>query len=141
MLFVTENSYSRQLELLAFVASTQPYYLTTWIYPESRSKSLYGLMVSSNYKNLESVTSYNNGHIPRCSVPQTATPQFILNLKSAKKKLNKHVDSIALYRPNEKKWVACSVGHEGICLVREASLKDAISNSGFNVSDMKPHWW
>lgn len=141
MIYIQENGFKRQLELLAIIAGIDSCKLIAWIYPESRIKHIVGLLISKHSYDYMPVTAYEPEIKPTCTDKVTADPEFILGLKPYLIKFKRNCDSLALYPSGSKDWVACSVGHEGMCLVKDDSLISAIQGAGFSATLEKPVWW
>jgi hypothetical protein len=141
MIYIQESGFKRQLELLALLSKIEPCELVTWLYPESRIKHLAGILVVKNHSDLLPVTKYENGNEPKCTKSVPATSDFLLALKPFSSKFKRNSDSIALYPVGAKCWSACTVGHEGMCLVKNETLLSNIQNAGFSASLRAPSWW
>ncbi|MDO3386607.1 hypothetical protein QWI17_12240 [Gilvimarinus sp. SDUM040013] len=141
MIYIEANGLKRQLELLALISKMESCELVIWLYPESRIRHLAGALVSKNHVNFVPITTYEDRTEPRCTSSLPAHSNSILALKTFISKLERNSDSIALYPAGEKDWSACSVGHEGVCLVKNERLLFKIQSAGFTASLTAPSWW
>lgn len=58
-----------------------------------------------------------------------------------KKAIVDNCDSLVLYRPNEKQWLACTIEHERMIMVNDDNLLSSILSEGFNATLESPEWW
>ncbi len=141
MIYVVEKDFDRQLELLIFLASIENYSFCGWLYPESKISAYSGHSITSNPKNLIPVTTYEDGHKPKCTETIAATKNSIIEFCANKSTIKQHFDSLAMYKPDEKSWSVVTIGHEGIGLVQDDNLLVKITEAGFTASLQAPEWW
>lgn len=141
MIFVAENNQARQFELLALIASGNDCNLVAWLYPESRATELLGLPTMQNVPPLQPVTTYADGtEQQRTDVIRASSRTLPVLVKHAAQ-LKKHCDSLALYKPGTSEWIACTIGHEGMGLVRDRAAIRTLTANGFSASLQAPAWW
>ena len=92
-------------------------------------------------KNFERVTTYGDEEEPPRSTRLCVDAELLHRFKEVKAVFVESCDSFALYRHREIKWVACTVPHERICLVRDAALFEELRLLGLAVSKEPPAWW
>jgi len=139
MIYVEEKDFVRQIELLGFLSSIQPLSICAWQYPESKEKSI--LNSALQRSDLESVTTYENGFVPFHTEPAQCTTDFLETVKSSKQSITSNCDSLALYKSGSNNWLAATIGHEGMCLVKDQALLNKLLSAGFSASLEAPSWW
>jgi len=141
MIFVEEKDFNDQVALLSFLAESGDYSICAWLYPDQVASELIELSVSDNPLGLIPITTYENGHKPRCTKLLPASKTNFRLFSVAKAEILKNCDSLALYENDQVNWVAATIGHEGMCLVQDDNLLNAIVRAGFNASLEAPNWW
>jgi len=141
MIYVEEKDLEHQMKLLMFLISIETYELVAWLYPETEINKIDTLEVADNSRQLEAVTTYEQGISAKCTKPITATNELIATLFLNKKLMAKNIDSLALYKPLNKEWEACTIGHEGMSLVKDSKYFSTLIEGGFNASKEAPDWW
>ena len=139
MIYVQEKDFSRQIELIGFLSSLLPLSICAWQYPESKVKTL--LNSSLQRSNLEPVTTYENGFVPFHTQLVNCTKSTLETIQSSLSVLTSNCDSLALYKNGYTNWVAATIGHEGMCLVKDNELYAKIKAAGFAASKEAPSWW
>ena len=139
MIYVQEKDFPRQIELLGFISSIQPLSICAWQYPESKEKTI--LNISLQRSELEPVTTYENGFVPFHTEPAQCTTEFLKTVKSSKQSIASNCDSSALYSSGSNSWFAATIGHEGMCLVKDHALLNKLLSAGFAASLEAPSWW
>ena len=141
MIYVEESSFERQLSVLEHIAGSIDCLLVAWLYPESSTMEVAGLAISDEATGLVPVTTYEDGTIASHTVCCTATPEVFDRLRIGSKDISAHCDSIALYPLEDDNWIACTVGHERMCLVsQDAFLSDLVS-ANIKATNEPPEWW
>ena len=141
MLYIDELNFQRQIDLLAFIASQSTLSLCVWLYPESKVLTVADQEVSKINKVIQPVTEYDDGFLPQHTELSICTYALLNSLLLSKMDVVKNCDSIALYKENESQWEVATIGHEGMCLVRDITLLSLLKNAGFSVSLKPPSWW
>ncbi len=141
MIYVVEKDFDRQLKLLVFLAGIENYSFCGWLYPESKISAYSGHSVTPNPKHLIPVTTYGDGHQPKCTETMPATKNNIIKFCANKSTITQHFDSLAMYKADEKSWSVVTIGHEGIGLVQDDNLLIKITGAGFAASLQAPEWW
>ncbi len=141
MIYVEEKDFDRQIQLISFLASSGNLTICAWLYPESDATELAGFAVIANPSLLTPVTTYENGVLPKCTMPTSASEKIIKSFGSSYTDLKKNCDSLALYKESESSWVAATIGHEGMCLVQDDTLLNSLTQAGYSASTSAPDWW
>jgi hypothetical protein len=139
MIYIQEKDFEGQLKLLAYLASEGSYSLCVWLYPESYASVISGQPVESS--NLESITAYGDGTVPRHTSLAGCTKEFLQALSSSQAEVIANCDSLALYKDGATTWCAAVIGHEGMCLVKDEAMLSKIVAAGFSASLKEPGWW
>ena len=141
MIYVEENDFNRQIELIGFLAENRPYSICAWLYPESKVSEVAGFKVCSENSHIEQITTYSDGVTTKHTELVPATKTNIKAYLDAKNELKANCDSLALYPEQSSNWFAAAIGHEGMCLVKESGLLSGLLSAGFNASSEAPSWW
>ena len=141
MIYVEEKDFSRQIQLLSFLASSGELSICAWLYPESSVSELASFAVTENPESLTPVTTYENGFQPKCTSLVPANESNVSAFSSANSELKKNCDSLVLYKKTESSWFAATIGHEGMCLVQDDKLLNSLLQAGFSASSIAPEWW
>jgi len=139
MIYVQEKGFSRQIELLSFLSSVLPLSICAWLYPESKVKTI--INCSLQRSDLEPVSTYENGFVPFHTPLVACSETTLNNIQSLKSVITSNCDSLALYKSGSNNWVAATIGHEGICLIKDDELFNKIKSAGFSASKEAPIWW
>ncbi len=139
MIYVQEKDFGRQIDLLNFLIEQDSYSICAWLYPESTANSVATHAVTQS--ELEPVTSYGDGTLPKHTNLVPCSSDTLQAFTAAQTEVTKNCDSLALYKTNNSSWSAVTVGHEGMCLVRNESLLQQLIAAGFSASTEAPSWW
>lgn len=88
----------------------------------------------------EQVTNYGDDFKPRKTRRIGLTSALLNEIRASAKEIKLNCDSLVLYRSTEKKWLVCTIEHEGMCLARDENYIDGLVSQGFNASFDKPEW-
>jgi len=142
MIYIEEKSFERQLHLMSELSNQSSFELVIWLYPESSVDSIIGVNVlESTSVNAIPVTTYENGVIAKCTQRLRLTKQLISEIAQEKDSMVRNCDSLCIYTPHNAEWQACTIGHEGMVLVRDTALLNNLKCLGFNASLHAPSWW
>jgi hypothetical protein len=140
VLYIQEENYDRQLDLLRFLAGHGGFQVCAWLYPESQQGTLAGFRVVAS-EGVQPVTSYNNGTSPSRTELVAATDEAMAAIRRCESEMKANCDSIALYPEGGSEWCAATIGHEGMCIVHDESNLQQLQDAGFKVSNKPPAWW
>ena len=141
MIYVEEKDLESQFKLLEYISTLTGFTVVGWQYPEIRNSPIGIFPSQSDRSNFEPVTNYSSGEIPIHTKPMKAKASKFAYVAKFKDELRKSFDSFCLYKNGSCEWYACTIGHEGMCLVRDESLLSALKSKGFRASLEKPEWW
>lgn len=143
MIFVEERNIDNRLRAVEFLAAYNQYEIVIWMYPESKLENILGyyLVPASNVK-ADPVTKYEDISITvKCTSRLKLERKIILDLAENQAEMKQSVDSICLYLNGQEEWSLCSIGHEGMLLVKDVDYCDELIKAGFNASLSAPDWW
>lgn len=140
MLYIEESSYHRQVAALRILADRDNAFLCLWLFPESDENAVAGYEVTPA-QGLEPVTTYGDGTVPSRTQLIPASEEAFSALLAHEAQIKASCDSIALYSGSQASWYAATVGHEGMCIVREETSLSSLEKQGFNVLTKAPEWW
>jgi hypothetical protein len=129
-------------KLFGLLSLKEPLDLVMWLYP-GRTLSELPLPFSQKHisEDLERVTVYSLGEEPPATSRFRVNDELLKKVKGSEKKLVKVCDDFALYRPGERTWVACSIPHEDMSLVKESVLLSELQSCGLAVLTEPPAGW
>jgi len=139
MIYVQENKFSRQIDLFNYLTSQDSYSICAWLYPESEASSIASQSITQS--DLEPVTTYEDGTLPKHTKLVPCSEKTLKIYLSSQIEITENCDSLALYQANKLSWCAVTIGHEGICLVRDETLLQQLIAEGFKASIEAPDWW
>ncbi len=139
MLYINELSFQRQIDLLRFISNNSTLSIGVWLYPESKVSMIAGLKVTKS--SIQPVTEYYDGFKASHTELAKCTLEFLDRILLSKNEVFKNCDSIALYSHGKRDWEVATIGHEGMCLVKDATLFGQLQDEGFSVSSKPPSWW
>lgn len=142
MIYVQEKSFKNQLQLMRLVAKKTEFYGVLWAYPEFSDDEFAGLKFQDfQHEELEPVTTYESGEKAKRSERFLCDAQMLELISSLSKDFSKKIDSFCIYKNGESRWVACTIGHEGMGLVQDEGMFNSLIEAGFNASVNPPDWW
>lgn len=142
MLYIETSSFDDRIELIKYFTKNGDHELIFWLLPESKARSVCDLkLAAKDLQEGEPVTTYGDDFKPNKTRRAKITYDLIGKICDSKDYININCDSITIYRKEEKAWLACTVGHEGMCLVKDDKHKLPLLEIGFDASNSKPEWW
>lgn len=141
MIYIQESSLASQLLALEFLSGLLPCRLVLWNYPSIKKQKIPLLANELLNQRFAPVTEYSDGTVPFHSKPCAAKPSLISYLNNFGSEIKTSVDSICIYPQASLEWAACTIGHEGMCLVKDDRYLKPLLAKGFNASTKAPEWW
>ncbi|UVK98793.1 hypothetical protein [Pseudomonas sp. B21-048] len=142
MIYIEENSFARQIQLISEFVNQEPFELVIWLYPESSIDRIIGENIcASTIVNAVPVTTYESDGVARCTQRLQLTDMLINKITQEKDFISQNCDSLCIYSPKSPEWQACTIGHEGMILVKDTALLNKLKALGFNASLHAPSWW
>ena len=142
MIFVEESGFEKQLNVISWLSKSKNAELVIWLYPESVLNSIMGLPIhNSGAIDADPVTTYQEGVTAKCTARLPLTSGLIDIIYKERDLITNNCDSLCVYLLEEREWQACTIGHEGMALVKDSTLLDERISLGFNASLQAPNWW
>lgn len=142
MIFIQEREYGRQIDLIETLSNMFECDLVAWVYPDSKIDLLFEIpLQEASLINADPCTTYEGQLKVRCTPRMPITDDFVKIMRDDKKTVDLYCDSLCIYSVNDRKWLACIVGHEGMILVDRSDLFGALGELDFSVSNSPPDWW
>jgi hypothetical protein len=142
MIYIEELSFEKKISILNFLSKRESLEIIMWLYPEAKARSLCDINLSP--KDLiegESITTYGDDFQVKKTRRVKATKDLFAKMQNEKKLIVENYDSLILYRPQTKQWLACAIEHEHILLIDDDSLLETLSSKGLKASLEAPDWW
>ena len=139
MIYVEEKDFDRQIDLLEAMSKDEEYSVCAWLYPEASAKEVAGIAIVKT--DLEPVTTYGDGFKPFHTELVHLNSSYLSQFKSCQQDLIDYCDSLAIYKGKSTTWAAATIGHEGMCLVRDVKKLNKLKGSGFAAATEAPSWW
>ncbi|MGH8422790.1 MAG: hypothetical protein ACRER3_10615 [Pseudomonas fluorescens] len=142
MIYIEEASFERGMHLISELANQESFELVIWLYPESSIDSIIGEEIcASTTINASPVTTYESDSGVRCTQRLKINDMLINKIMQEKDFISQNCDSLCIYSPKDPEWRVCTIGHEGIILVKNSALLNKLKALGFNASLHAPSWW
>jgi hypothetical protein len=141
MIYIEGKDAGMQFKLLEYLSDQGSYTLIAWQYPEIDKSPILFLPTDSKRGEFEPVTNYADGIESKHTKPMDAQPSKLVYLINVKQQIRRSFDSFCLYKQGADEWYACTIGHEGMCLIRDDELITKLQEKGFTASTSKPNWW
>ena len=142
MIYIELDSFEKQISILNFLSEREELEIIMWLLPESKIQNFCNInLAPKNLLEGEPVTTYDDDFRANKTKRAKATKELFSKIQSEKKAITENCDSLVLYRPKTKQWLACTIGHERIILIDDNSLLETLSNKGLCPSLKEPNWW
>lgn len=92
-------------------------------------------------ESLERVTEDADGDEPPCSNRAPVSAALIDSLREYVGEFEDWGESLLLYPPRERRWVAAFIPHRRVALVRDVKLQGFLDAAGITASVDPPHGW
>jgi len=142
MIYIEEYSFEKQISILNFLSEKEDLEIIMWLYPESKTRGFCNINLAP--KDLfegEPVTTYGDDFQTKRTKRIKATKDLFSKIQNEKKAIAENCDSLVLYRPNTRQWLACTIEHEHLLMIDDDSLLKTLTNEGLNASLEEPSWW
>lgn len=90
---------------------------------------------------LERVTVYPDGSEPPCSGRVQVSAELLDVLRPCTGEFEDWGDSLLLYPPRERRWVAAFIPHRRVALVQDEKLRDFLDAAGIDAITEPPPGW
>jgi len=142
MIYIEEHSFEKQISILNFLSEREDLEIIMWLFPESKTRSFCTInLAPKDLLEGEPVTTYGDDFLAKRTKRVKATKELFSKIQNERKTIAENCDSLVLYRPQTKKWLACTIEHEHILMIDDNDLLETLSNKGFNASLKEPSWW
>jgi len=142
MIYIEEHSFEKQISILNFLSDTEELEIIMWLFPESKHRSFCDISLAPrDLLEGKPATTYSDDFQAKKTKRIKATKNLFDKIQNEKKTITENCDSLVLYRPKTKQWLACTIEHENILMIDDDSLLEVVSNQGYNASLEKPSWW
>ena len=142
MIYIEEDSFEKQISILNFLSERENLEIIMWLFPESKTRCFCDISLAP--KDLlegKPVTTYGDDFQAKKTKRVKATKDLFSKIQNEKKAIAENCDSLVLYRPETKQWLACTIEHEHILMIDDNSLLETLTNEGLKASLEEPSWW
>lgn len=142
MLYIEDSDDGLWLTIAEVLSERQVCDMVVCAYPGEELEDLpQPFFVADDLESLERVTEISGGDEPLCSNRVPVSAGLIDMLHEYVGEFEDWGDSLLLYPPRERKWIAAFIPHQRVALVRDAKLKDFLDAAGITASTEPPPGW
>ncbi len=142
MLYIEDSDDELWLRLVDVFCERETCDMVLCLYPDSESAAFpEPFSASRQPESLERVTAYPSGDEPPCSGRVRVSAELIDLLRPYTGEFEDWGDSLLLYPPRERQWVAAFIPHQRVALVRDVRLQDFLDAAGIEASTEPPQGW
>ena len=142
MLYIEDSDDELWLRLVEVLSEREICDMVLCLYPGSEPDSFpEPFSPSAEPESLERVTTYPDGGEPSCSGRVRVSAELIDSLRPDTGEFEDWGDSLLLYPPRERQWVAAFIPHQRVALVRDVRLQDFLDAAGIEASTESPQGW
>lgn len=142
MLYIQDADDELWLGLVEVLCEREARDMVLCLYPDSAADDFpEPFCASEEPESLERVAEYPSGVEPPCSGRVRVTAELIDLLRPCTGEFEDWGDSLVLYPPRERQWVAAFIPHRRVALVRDVRLQDFLDAAGIESSTEAPQGW
>lgn len=142
MLYIEDSDDELWLRLVEVLSERQACDMVLCLYPDSEPDDFpEPFSPSQQPESLERVTVYPSEDEPPCSGRARVSAELIDLLEPYAGEFEEWGDSMLLYPPRERQWVAAFIPHQRVALVRDVRLEDFLDAAGIEASAESPQGW
>lgn len=142
MLYIEDADDELWLTLVEVLCERQASDMALCLYPDSDPEAFpEPFSAPEEPESLERVTVYPDGSEPPCSARVRVSAQLVDELRSCTGEFEDWGDSLLLYPPRERQWLAAFIPHQRVALVRDVRLQDFLDAAGIEASAESPPGW
>lgn len=142
MLYVADEDGAEWLSVVEVLSEQAAYDMVLCLYPDSQPDAFPEQFTSSpSQEDLERVTTYEDEEAPPCSERLRVTAHTVEMLRPHLGDFEDWGDSLVLYPPRERTWMAAFIPHERVVLIRDVRLRDFLDAAGVPVCMEAPEGW
>jgi len=139
LIYVEAKSQDMQFKLIGGIAANAKLELVLWLHQGYEKDTILNVAISDNLQG-EAITSYADGTYPINTIRTEYNESIWIEMSKNKALIKEYCDSVTLYREGKYEWYLCTVGYEGMSLIRDDTLLNDVKLSGFNMSIEAPSW-
>ena len=142
MLYIEDADDELWLGLVEVLSEREICDMVLCLYPDSESAAFPEPFAPSREpESLERVVTYPDVDEPPCSGRVRVSAGLVDLLRPCTGEFEDWGDSLLLYPPRERQWVAAFIPHQRVALVRDVRLQDFLDAAGIEASTESPRGW
>lgn len=142
MLYIEDSDDELWLQLVELLLERHACDMALCLYPDSGPDDFPSpFSAAREPEPLERVIAYPDGDEPPCSGRVQVSADLLDQLRPSTGEFEDWGDSLLLYPPRERQWVAAFIPHERVALVRDVRLQDFLDAAGIDASTEPPEGW
>jgi hypothetical protein len=135
MLTIQDSDDELWLDLAEVLSERETCDMVLCLYPDSQPDAFPEPFTPSRAPEpLERVVEYPDGDEPPCSGRVRVSAELLDSLRPCTGEFEDWGDSLLLYPPRERQWVAAFIPHRRIAFVRDVRLQDFLDAAGIESS-------
>jgi hypothetical protein len=135
MLTIQDSDDELWLDLVEVLSEREICDMVLCLYPDSQPHDFPEPFIPSRApESLERVVEYPGGDEPVCSGRVRVSAELLDSLRLCTGEFEDWGDSLLLYPPRERRWIAAFIPHRRIALVRDERLQDFLNAAGIEAS-------
>ncbi len=142
MLYIEDADDGLWLSLVEVLGEREICDMVLCLYPDSEEDDFpEPFFAPQEQEPFERVTVYPDESEPPCSGRVRASAALVDLLRQDIGEFEDWGDSLLLYPPRERRWVAAYIPHRRVVLVQDVRLKDFLDAAGIDASTEPPRGW
>jgi len=142
MLYIDDTDGSAWLSVVDTLAEREAQDMVLCLYPDAGQDSFPEPFTLPNVEEpLERVVTYPDESETACSARIRVTTELLDALRGHVGDFEDWGDSLAVYAPRERAWIAAFIPHRRVVLVRDDRLRDFLDAAGISVGSESPEDW
>ena len=142
MLYIEDSDDELWLGLIEVLSEREICDMVLCLYPDSEGDSFpEPFTTPGGQEPLERVTTYPDGSEPPCSGRVRVSAELIDLLRPETGEFEDWGDSLLVYPPRERRWIAAFIPHQRVALVRDVKLQGFLDAAGIQASTEPPEGW
>jgi hypothetical protein len=135
MLTIQDSDDELWLDLVEVLSEREICDMVLCLYPDSQPDDFpQPFIPSRSTDSLDREVEYNAGDEPVCSGRVRVSAELLDSLRLCTGEFEDWGDSLLLYPPRERRWIAAFIPHRRIALVRDERLQDFLNAAGIEAS-------
>lgn len=141
MLYIEDADDDLWLDLVEVLGERELCDMVLCLYPGSDELFPRPFVSTVVPESLERVTQYPDGDEPPCSERASVSADLLGGLRSCTGEFEDWGDSLLLYPPRDRRWLAAFIPHRRVALVRDGRLREFLAAAGITASVEPPLGW